>query len=264
VISGVTILKRAKARLYLGFWVIVLAVGLGFWVRMGTIANAATIKLIANENSPFSIKNSDNKLAGFPGELTQDMLKLAGIDFQVSFLPRARVLMTTRDQPMTCAIAVSRTAEREGWFRWVMPLVQKHWTLFARADFDGTPKSLEDLHPYTIGTSVGDAVTEFLLSHGLKVEPVSVDSQNAAKLHAGRIDLWATGESTGPILASQAGIADLKPVFVVLKTMTYLACNKSLDDKIAGAMLGAMEQLRTNGTVEQLRAKYLIDKTLLP
>jgi polar amino acid transport system substrate-binding protein len=241
-----------------------LAVGLGLLAETTTLATAATIKLIANENSPYSERNSENKLAGFSGELAQDVLKLAGFDFQVALMPRARVLMTTRDQPMTCAISVSRTPEREAWFRWVVPIVQKHWTLFARADFEPTPKSLEDLRPYTIGTSVGDAVTEFLVSHGLKVESVSVDTQNAAKLHAGRIDLWATGGLAGPILASQAGIADLKPIFVVLKTMTYLACNKSLDDKTAGALVAAMEQLRADGTVEQLRAKYLIDKSLMP
>src|SRR5690606_37456636 len=95
----------------------------------------------------------------------------------------------------------ARLPEREELFKWVGPIGPDDWVLLARADSPISLGSLEEATRYEIGAYKGDAISEYLLEKGVEHSTSLRDQENARKLVAGQIDLWATGDPAGRYLA---------------------------------------------------------------
>ena len=83
------------------------------------------------------------------------------------------------------------------------------------------------------------------------------DQENARKLMAGQIDLWATGDPAGRYLAKQEGISGLKTVLRFDSAELYLALNKATPDETVGKLQAALEQMRAEGVVDAILRNYL-------
>jgi len=126
-----------------------------------TVTGAAplSIALVSHDYPPFSISGTpDGAVSGVSTDLIGTALDRLHIAHPTTILPWVRALHTARETPMTCAYSVARVPERETWFRWVAPLADNDWTLFARADYPGTIKRLEDVGHASIGYYAGEAV----------------------------------------------------------------------------------------------------------
>lgn len=73
----------------------------------------------------------------------------------------------------------------------------------------------------------------------------------------GQIDLWATGDPAGRYLARQVGVTQLKTVLRFNSAQLYLALNKDVPDEVVAKLQAALEQLRGEGGVDQIMARYL-------
>jgi polar amino acid transport system substrate-binding protein len=73
------------------------------------------------------------------------------------------------------------------------------------------------------------------------VEPITVlrDQQNAKKLMAGQIDLWATGD----------------PAFRQRRVVSGL--NKDVPDEVVQKLQTELEQMRSEGLVDDILSRYL-------
>jgi len=83
------------------------------------------------------------------------------------------------------------------------------------------------------------------------------DQDNASKLVNGQIDLWATGDPAGRYLARQEGVNGLKTVLRFNSAELYLALNKDVPDEMVARLQAALDQLRKEGKVEEIMARYL-------
>ncbi len=83
------------------------------------------------------------------------------------------------------------------------------------------------------------------------------DQDNAKKLVAGQIDLWATGDPAGRYLAKQEGISGLKTVLRFNSAELYLALNKDVSDEVVAKLQAALDQMRQEGLVEEIMGRYL-------
>ncbi len=82
-------------------------------------------------------------------------------------------------------------------FKWVGPIGPDDWVLLARANSPITLTSLEQARQYKVGAYKGDAIALALEEKGMAPVIVLRDQDNARKLLAGQIDLWATGDPAG-------------------------------------------------------------------
>ena len=73
----------------------------------------------------------------------------------------------------------------------------------------------------------------------------------------GQIDLWATGDPAGRYLARQVGVTQLKTVLRFNSAQLYLALNKDVPDEVVAKLQAALDQLRDEGGVDQIMARYL-------
>jgi polar amino acid transport system substrate-binding protein len=83
------------------------------------------------------------------------------------------------------------------------------------------------------------------------------DTENAKKLMAGQIDLWATGDPAGRYLAKQEGISGLKTILRFDSAQLYLALNKEVPDEVVQKLQGELDKMRSEGFVDDILNNYL-------
>ena len=227
-------------------------------------APGTPLVLLTENFPPYNMaKNGKNfaqnqNLEGIAVEVLRETFKRAGIPYSMTLrFPWERIYNLTLENPDYGVFVTARVPEREALFKWVGPIGPDDWVLLARADSPIELTSLEQAGKYRIGAYKSDVIAMSLERQGLKPVIVLRDQDNARKLQAGQIDLWATGDPAGRFLARQVGISGFKTVLRFNNAELYLALNKEVPDEVVSNLQAALDQLRAEGIVDKIREKYL-------
>ncbi len=200
----------------------------------------------------------DENIDGIAVDIVREMFKRAGINYSLTLrFPWERIYKLALEKPGYGVFVMARLPDREALFKWVGPIGPDDWIMLARADSKITLQTLEQARKYKIGAYKGDAIAETLTKQGLAPIVALRDQDNARKLVSGQIDLWATGDPAGRYLARQEGVTGLKTVLRFHSAELYLALNKDVPDEIVSKLQLALDQLRKEGEVERIMARYL-------
>jgi polar amino acid transport system substrate-binding protein len=227
--------------------------------------NPGTGLVLLTENfPPYNMaKNGKNfaqgeNINGIAVDIVREMFKRADITYSLTLrFPWERIYKLALEKPGYGVFVMARLPDREKLFKWVGPIGPDDWIMLAKADSKITLESLEQARKYKIGAYKGDAIAETLAKQGLKPIVVLRDQDNAKKLVNGQIDLWATGDPAGRYLARQEGVNGLKTVLRFNSAELYLALNKDVPDETVAKLQAALDQLRKEGVVDDIMAKYL-------
>jgi len=244
---------------------LVLAFASATLLLAGTVRAADTSLVLLTENfPPYNMaKNGknfaqDENIHGIAVDIVREIFKRADITYSLTLrFPWERIYKLALENPGYGVFVMARLPEREALFKWVGPIGPDDWILLARADSKIALDSLEQARPYRIGAYKGDAIAETLGKQGLKPVVVLRDQDNARKLVNGQIDLWATGDPAGRYLARQEGVSDLKTVLRFNRAELYLALNKDVSDDVVARLQKALDELRKEGAVDAIMARYL-------
>jgi len=213
------------------------------------------LHLLTEENPPYNFTDpSTGKLSGLSGDFVPLMMREAGIAYDIQVLPWNRAYQMAQTEPDTCVFVANPTPERLPLFKWVRPIAEGGWVLFARPDWGGTVRSDEDLRGLTIIVQAGGALEEHLKKLGLNVTSVPLRSI-LPMLMGGRADLAALGSYGGPWMARQAAVS-IKPVYRLTSAELGMACSPSTSDAVVERLRKALVKLRTDGTAESIAARY--------
>ncbi|NUT75081.1 ABC transporter substrate-binding protein [Pseudomonas sp. C1C7] len=200
----------------------------------------------------------DENINGIATDIVREIFKRADISYSLTLrFPWERIYKLTLEKPGYGVFVMARLPDREKLFKWVGPIGPDDWIMLAKADSKITLESLDDARKYKIGAYKGDAIAETLTKQGLKPVVVLRDQDNAKKLVNGQIDLWATGDPAGRYLARQDGVTGLKTVLRFNSAELYLALNKDVPDEVVSRLQAALDQLRKEGGVDDIMARYL-------
>ncbi|GGU61439.1 hypothetical protein GCM10009504_17950 [Pseudomonas laurentiana] len=200
----------------------------------------------------------DANIEGIAADIVREMFRRADIPYSMTLrFPWERIYKLAMHTPGYGVFVTARQPDREALFKWVGPIGPDDWILLAREDSPITLERLEDARGFRIGAYKGDAIAEHLSKEGLRPAIVLRDQDNAGKLLRGEIDLWATGDPAGRYLARQIGISQLKTVLRFQGAELYLALNKSVPDEVVSKLQQALEQMRVEGAVDAIFARYL-------
>lgn len=200
----------------------------------------------------------EENLSGIAVDIVREMFKRAGIAYNMTLrFPWDRIYKLALQNPNYGVFVTARIAERETSFKWVGPIGPDDWVMLAREDSKISLDSLQQARKMKIGAYKGDAIAETLAKKG--IEPVIAlrDQDNARKLQSGEIDLWATGDPSGRYLARLEGVTHLKTVLRFNSDELFLAINKDTPDEVVARLQKALDQMRADGFVDQVMAKYL-------
>ena len=223
-----------------------------------------SIVLLTENFPPYNMaKNGKNfaqndNIEGIAVDILRETFKRADISYSMTLrFPWERIYHLALEKPGYGVFVTARVPEREKLFKWVGPIGPDDWVLLARGDSPITLTSLEQARQYRVGAYKGDAIALSLEKQGLAPVIVLRDQDNARKLQAGQIDLWATGAPAGQFLARQVGISGLKTVLRFHQAELYLALNKDVPDELVSKLQKALDQLRAEGVLQKISAKYL-------
>ncbi|VVN76077.1 substrate-binding periplasmic protein [Pseudomonas fluorescens] len=227
--------------------------------------NADTPLVLLTENfPPYNMaKNGknfaqDENINGIAVDIVREMFKRAQINYSLTLrFPWERIYKLALEKPGYGVFVMARLADREKLFKWVGPIGPDDWIMLAKADSKISLESLQQARKYKIGAYKGDAIAETLTKQGLAPVVVLRDQDNARKLVNGQIDLWATGDPAGRYLARQDGVTGLKTVLRFNSAELYLALNKNVPDEVVNKLQAALDQLRQEGVVDDIMARYL-------
>ena len=200
----------------------------------------------------------DENINGIATDIVREMFKRADLTYSLTLrFPWERVYKLALEKPGYGVFVMARLPDRENLFKWVGPIGPDDWIMLAKADSKISLETLEQASKYRIGAYKGDAIAETLTKQGLKPIVVLRDQDNAKKLVNGQIDLWATGDPAGRYLARQEGVYGLKTVLRFNSAELYLALNKDVPDTTVAKLQAALDQLRKEGVVDEIMARYL-------
>ena len=224
----------------------------------------ASLVLLTENFPPYNMaKNGknfakDENIEGIAVDIVRETFKRAGISYNLTLrFPWERIYKLALEKPGYGVFVMARLPDREALFKWVGPIGPDDWVLLAKADSKIQLDDLEHARRYMIGAYKGDAIAETLEKQGLNPVVVLRDQDNAQKLMDGQIDLWATGDPAGRYLARQVGVTGLKTVLRFNSAQLYLALNRDVPDETVAKLQAALDQLRSEGRVEQIMADYL-------
>ena len=200
----------------------------------------------------------DENINGIAVDIVREMFKRADITYSLTLrFPWERIYKLALEKPGYGVFVMARLPDREKLFKWVGPIGPDDWIMLAKADSKISLETLDDARKYKIGAYKGDAIAETLGKQGLNPIVVLRDQDNAKKLVNGQIDLWATGDPAGRYLARQEGVNGLKTVLRFNSAELYLALNKDVPDEMVVKLQAALDQLRKEGKVDEIMARYL-------
>ncbi|WP_311968610.1 ABC transporter substrate-binding protein [Pseudomonas baltica] len=201
---------------------------------------------------------TDTHIRGIAADLVREMFKRADIPYSLTLrFPWERIYKLGLEKPGYGVFVMARLPERENSFKWVGPLGPDDWILLARADSPIKLETLAQARRYKIGAYKGDAIELSLTEKGMNPVIALRDQDNASKLKAGEIDLWATGDPAGRYLARQLGITDLKTVLRFNSASLFLALNKNTPDEVVAKLQMALDEMRSQGFVDEVMGRYL-------
>lgn len=200
----------------------------------------------------------EENINGIAVDIIREMFKRAGIQYNLSLrFPWDRIYKLALEKPDYGVFVTARLPEREALFKWVGPIGPDDWVLLGRSDSTINLNSLDEAKQYKVGAYKGDAIAEYLVEKGLQPITALRDQENAKKLMAGQIDLWASGDPAGRYLAKQEGITGLKTILRFDSAQLYLALNKEVSDEVVQKLQAELDKMRSEGLVDQIQGNYL-------
>ncbi|UQY36224.1 ABC transporter substrate-binding protein [Pseudomonas fulva] len=200
----------------------------------------------------------EDNVDGIAVDVVREMFKRAGITYSLTLrFPWDRIYKLALEKPGYGVFVTARLPERETLFKWVGPIGPDDWVLLARGDSKLVVNNLQQARQYRIGAYKGDAIAEHLEKEGLQPVTSLRDQENAKKLMAGQIDLWATGDPAGRYLARQEGVSGLKTVLRFNSAQLYLALNREVPDEVVQKLQSELDKMRAEGIVDSILNSYL-------
>ncbi|UFQ97548.1 substrate-binding periplasmic protein [Pseudomonas wenzhouensis] len=200
----------------------------------------------------------EDNIDGIAVDVVREMFKRAGVKYSLTLrFHWDRIYKLALEKPGYGVFVTARLPEREALFKWVGPIGPDDWVLLAKGDSPLSLASLDETKQYRIGAYKGDAISQYLTEKGVEHSTSLRDQENARKLMAGQIDLWATGDPAGRYLAKQEGISGLRTVLRFDSAELYLALNKEMPDEIVAKLQAALDQMRAEGFVDETLNNYL-------
>ncbi len=221
---------------------------------------ADDVTIITCECLPLSYM-LDDKPAGPAVDIVRRIQEKINTDEEIQILPWARGYKKVQQQPNVVLFSTTRTPEREKMFKWVGPIVEKRFSLYAKKGAQMQIEQLEDAQQYTIGVVRGSNNEQFLVSHGFTdLIRGDVEKTNLLLLQRGRFDLWYTDTAQASALMVELSLEGAaEEMYVIHKSRSYYAFNLDTPDNIVKQWQDALDELREEGTVMDILAQYKLE-----
>ena len=223
---------------------------------MSATGHAQGIKVVTEDTSYSYLQ--DGKVVGTATEIVEATLQRAGLnDYSVSLYPWARAYDMALQEKNVLIYLIARTPERETRFKWVGEVERIDYPMYKlRERTDIQVRDLQEAKHYSIGVVRDDVRHQYLKEQGFTKLVVSANNRdNFQRLLNQQVQLIPMPESDVAMQCQDAHFdcALLEKTFTPeLTTNLYMAYSLGTDDEIVARTREAFDNLKTDGTVQQL------------
>jgi len=213
---------------------------------VGCRAWAAPLTLFIDEDPVLIMLHPKDGLKGPLGAYVAKLIRQANVDVRLEKTSWSRALAASESTPNTCVVPTARTAERETRFAWLGPLYRIKFALFALPGAGPSVTSLDDVarQGLIVGTVLNEVSDSVIARYpNIRRAPVGTSAQNARKLAAGRIDLWASSEGSARDFAAAENLPPLRRVLDLMPLDVDLACHPDSDPAALERLSNTLLQL---------------------
>jgi len=221
---------------------------------------AQDITLITPDYRPLNYLHN-GELKGPSIEIVKLLQKKLNLKEKIILLPWKRGYRTTENTINTALFSTTRTIEREDLFKWVGPLAQKQYNIYALKSSNIIIDNFSQIKNYTVGVERSTINEHMLRSRGIsKFSKVNYPMQNLSMLLKKRIDLWSISSSTFHETLIEAHIDPnmLEVVYSLRKAKLYIAFNKDTADNTINEWQKAYDDLYDSGKVKEIFKKHKV------
>lgn len=225
-------------------------------------ANAADLQLLTDNHPPLHFQQGD-QLVGFGVDVVRALAEQTGDHINLQQVPLLRALRMAVDTPDTGVFTVLRTEERDDRYQWVGPLIEVETALYAQDTRHPRVQSLQEADRLGRITAPRKwLVYSYLQQQGLNnLYGVETPEQMMRLFSLGRTDFVVSDTLSIASLAREQGMEPgrLQYQIPLMKQNTYIAFSLQTDPKQVARWQQALNSLRANGRLEQMRQRWLVN-----
>jgi polar amino acid transport system substrate-binding protein len=226
-------------------------------------AVAADLNLLTDNHPPLHFQQG-NQLVGFGVDVVQTLAERTGDQVHLQQVPLLRALRVATTEPATGVFTVLRTAERDGLYQWVGPLMDVETALYS-ANTQPPVRSLQDASTQgRIAVPRKWLAYDYLRKQGLNnLYGVETPEQMMPLARLGRIEFVVADTLSIATLAREEGLApsQLHYQMPLMKQGTYIAFSPQTDARQVARWQQALDEMKRDGRLEQLKQRWLSDNT---
>jgi len=189
-------------------------------------------------------------------EMTRAFMKKLNIPGEILVYPWKRGYFMALNEPEIALFPTTRTETRENLFKWVGPILQVSWILYANKNSTLKLTRLEDaMKVDRICGYLGDAKFVFLQKKGFKnlISRYST-SECIDLLTKGKVDLWISTsniESPETVKKGNFKLSDIKQSYLINTKYLYYALSKAIPDEVVEHWQNTLNTMKTDGTLRK-------------
>jgi polar amino acid transport system substrate-binding protein len=226
-------------------------------------AVAADLNLLTDNHPPLHFQQG-NQLVGFGVDVVQALAERTGDQVHLQQVPLLRALRVATTEPATGVFTVLRTAERNGLYQWVGPLMDVETALYS-ANTQQPVRSLQDASTQgRIAVPRKWLAYDYLRKQGLNnLYGVETPEQMMRLARLGRIEFVVADTLSIATLAREEGLApsQLHYQMPLMKQGTYIAFSPQTDARQVARWQQALDEMNRDGRLEQLKQRWLSNNT---
>jgi polar amino acid transport system substrate-binding protein len=199
---------------------------------------------------------------GLAVELLQEMWRRMGYQQKkIHVLPWQDAYNKAQGKPGGVVFSTMRLPEREKMFKWVGPIRNPRFSLFARKGRGIKVANLEEAKKYKVGAVKMDAMEILLVSrkYPLNLIDRAPDFNTLMdRLLAGKVDLIAYDEEAVVRYMQLRGLdhKEVERTLLLTGASAYFAFHPGTPDSVIAEFQGALQSIKKDGTFNKMSAKY--------
>lgn len=227
-------------------------------------AAAADLKLLTDNHPPLHFLQGDT-LVGFGVDVVQALSERTGDAVHLQQLPLLRALRDAGSEPATGVFTIFRTAEREGLYQWVGPLMDVETALYSTDSTLPPVRSLREA-----GRLGRIAVPRKWLAYSYlqkqelnNLYGVDTPEQMMRLASLGRTEFVVADTLSITAMAREVGLAPSRLHYQIplMKQGTYIAFSPQTDVRQVARWQLALDEMSKDGRLDQIKQRWLIDRT---
>ena len=221
----------------------------------------SSLEVVAVDEPPANFVDEEGASAGIAVDVLKAMQQALGETSGITFMPEARAMNISRNEPNVILLSISRTPFREEYYHWIGPVLKKNWLVYTKKGNEQVSNidTLKQLR--SLGVVRGDVREEWLVNRKFNnLHSVTRHEQNLQMLLRGRTDAIVYEQFGMIYLAETLGLdmSAFSTEMAINQSDVYIAMSRLTPLEEVERWQQAYKSLKETGQIDTISKKWQV------